>query len=190
MQHGEFPDSLTSKVWWILIGTNDLARGGCSEEATVLGILRVAEEIHFRRPGDVVVIQGILPRSNRPDGALIHRSSIHSLFERTHSREYAVKMAQKQFNLWPSIVNINAELESFCAKHEHMVFFDASNLFLGIPSNANYNGKQEEIIQELMGDYVHPTAKGMEVMGNAIAKELNRIINEGNEENDVEIRRE
>jgi hypothetical protein len=45
LQNGELRKDLDVKVFWILIGANDLARGHCSEEVVVLGILRVSEEI-------------------------------------------------------------------------------------------------------------------------------------------------
>ena len=70
MQHGEMPDNLQAKIWWIMIGANDLALAMCSEDVTILGILRVAEEIAHHHPQSKVVIQGLLPRSNHRDGSL------------------------------------------------------------------------------------------------------------------------
>jgi len=175
-----------------LVGSNDLARGGCSEEATVLGILRISEEIHYHHPFDIIVIQGILPRSNRPDGSLTpsHTSGLSSLFSKTHrvkeGESTTELMAENDFLLWPSIVNINKELEKFCALHEHTVYFDASKLFLGSMGNAYYKQKKEEIVRELMPDFVHPSLEGYRVMGTAIAEEVNRIIYEEDESNDVE----
>jgi lysophospholipase L1-like esterase len=186
MQHGEFPNNLKAKVWWILIGTNDLARGTCSEEAVVLGILRIVEEVNYHRPNDVIVVQGILPRSNRGDGALVHRSSIHGLFERSHDKAYTAEAAKRQFLLWPSIVSINKQLELFCEKHERAVFFDAANLFIGTVGNEHYQSKTYQLLHDLMPDYRHPSDIGMRIMGDAIVKELNRIIFEDNEANDIE----
>jgi len=160
-----------------LIGTNDLARGGCSEEATALGILRVAEEIADRNPGDVVVIQGILPRSTRQDGSLQPRPMGHHGIFRHHSEADMAEEARKHFLLWPSIKDINKELEDFCSKQEHMVYFDASSLFLG---NSKY------IKTSLMPDYKHLSYQGHEAMGKAILGELQRIIYDSDETNDVE----
>lgn len=168
------------------MGTNDLVRGECSEEAVVLGILRTAEEISYRHPEDIVVIQGILPRSSRADGGLSLKSSVHSLFHRTHSEEYVKKLTHDEFLVWPSILRINKELEEFCEKHKHFVYFDAGSLFLGSMGNDHYRQQTQEIIPALMRDFVHPTEKGMEIMGTAIAQELNRIIYEDDEDNDIE----
>jgi len=61
LQHGEMPKDFNPKIWWILIGTNDLTSGGCSPEVVLLGILRLVEEIQHVKPDAMVVINGILP---------------------------------------------------------------------------------------------------------------------------------
>jgi hypothetical protein len=88
--------SLSTNVWWLLVGTNDLGRGGCSEEATVLGILRTAEELHYSHPDAVIVIQGILPRSNRPDGSLTQVPLRPGLFNGNNKAKTAER-AKKKF---------------------------------------------------------------------------------------------
>jgi len=70
IQHGEIPPEFNPKVFWILAGTNDLSSDLCSEEIVTLGLMRLAEEIHHHYPKAVVVLQGILPRSNHKDGTL------------------------------------------------------------------------------------------------------------------------
>ncbi|CAB9503693.1 Platelet-activating factor acetylhydrolase IB subunit beta [Seminavis robusta] len=70
LKHGEMPTNLKAKVWWLLIGANDLALAMCSEDVVTLGILRAAEEIAFQNPNAKIVIQGLLPRSNHKDGSL------------------------------------------------------------------------------------------------------------------------
>jgi hypothetical protein len=167
-----------------LVGTNDLGRGGCSEEATELGILRVAEEIHYSHPDAVIVIQGILPRSSRPDGSL---SPGRSIFHANYGKKVkSVDEAKKRFLLWPSIQSINKQLEEFCAKHDHLVYFDASSLFLGRMGNAHFSGNSDQIVTELMPDYKSISFEGYRVMGTAIHSELQRIIFDDDESNDVE----
>jgi hypothetical protein len=46
------PYDFNPKVWWLILGMNDLTRMQCSEEIVVLGILRVVEEIMMRKPDD------------------------------------------------------------------------------------------------------------------------------------------
>jgi hypothetical protein len=169
-----------------LAGTNDLGRGGCSEEATILGILRTAEELHYSHPDSVIVIQGILPRSSRPDGSLSGSFKSSIFGGNRGSKANSVERAQKKFLLWPSIQNINKELEEFCAKHEHLVYFDASSFFLGRMGNAHFSGNSDQIVTELMPDYKKISYEGYKVMGAAILSELQRIIYEDDETNDVE----
>jgi len=59
--HGEMPPEFNPRVWWIVLGMNDLGRMQCSEEVVVLGILRVVEEIRSRKPDAKIVINSMLP---------------------------------------------------------------------------------------------------------------------------------
>lgn len=188
LQHGELPPKLKSKVWWIVVGSEDLARGGCSEEATELGILRTAEEVHWYRPNDVVVIQAMLPRSNFADGRLADATSKRSSvvlpsFLRRNSKGGSDLSGAA---LWPSMERINQQLAKFCEQHEKMIYFDASNLFLGTMGNEYYKSQSQEILKELMPDFVHPSVQGMQVLAKRMEKELLRIIYQADEGNDVE----
>jgi hypothetical protein len=164
-----------------LIGANDLLLGQCSEEAIILGILRLADEIAMQRPGSVVVIQGLLPRSSFGDGQLSQSHVKSTLFHR-HSHQN-VYYTQDHYPLWPSIKLINEELEKFCEKHDHMVYFDTSALFFGSLGNEHFQSSEKTILKELMPDYAHPSVKGYEILAKVMGKELNRIIYENDEEN-------
>ncbi|KAL3822593.1 hypothetical protein ACHAXA_006378 [Cyclostephanos tholiformis] len=61
LQHDEMPYDFNPKVWWLVLGMNDLTRMQCSEEIVVLGILRVVEEIMLRKPDALIVINSLLP---------------------------------------------------------------------------------------------------------------------------------
>lgn len=74
---GELPDQLQSKVYWLLIGTNDLSQN-CSEDIVILGILSIVQEIRLKKPDSIVVINGLLPRTDDADGRLIRTSAIIS----------------------------------------------------------------------------------------------------------------
>ena len=184
------PSSLNSKVFWLMTGINDLVRGGCSEEVTVLGILRLADEIYFSNPNSVIVIQGILPWTKNGDGSLKHEhhGMPHHLFgHNKQKQEYAsVQAAKKYAEIWPSIQHVNKELELFCAEHEHLVYFDASSLFLGSMGNDVYQSKEQHIITALLSEGKRLTYQGYQVLGDAILKELERIIYDDDEANDVE----
>ena len=59
--HGEMPTDFNPRVWWLVLGLNDLGRMQCSEEVVILGILRVVEEIRSRKPNAEIVINSMLP---------------------------------------------------------------------------------------------------------------------------------
>jgi hypothetical protein len=352
IKNGEVPRSLNPKVFWLILGTNDLALGMCSEEVVTLGIMRVAEELHHLYPESIVVIQGILPRSNHQDGTLEGKTSKYAqrpgiahgttmtnnnsnnkpptrkyggggaggggggqrrsllqdsnnknqqqhhvidhesfynpmdqfldnylehyddpvftnqlisdywgppmmmidyddddddedshpdstMRQRRRSRHLqdlttrtagAIAKEDKEeeddkaetttsggsiistpkkdytyddnnkilpasmraplprfdFYLWPSIKAINEELEGFCSKHDHFVYFDAGDLVLGSIGNSHYRAGPKQIIKALMPNYVHLSYLGHKVLLDVINDELNRIILDDDEANDIE----
>lgn len=159
-----------------------MVQGECSEEAVVLGILRLADEIAMiQRPGSVVVIQGLLPRSSSNNGHITNYHVKSTVFNKnSHKKQY---YRPEQYPLWPSINLINDELEKFCAKHEHLVYFDTSALFFGSLGNEHYQSSEKIILKELMPDYKHPSVKGYEILARVIGEEVYRIVYEDDEEN-------
>jgi hypothetical protein len=77
-------------------------------------------------------------------------------------------------------------LEEFCAKHDHLVYFDASSFFLGRMSNSHFKGSTEQIVTDLMPDGKKLSFQGYKVMGDAVVGELQRIIYDEIETNDIE----
>lgn len=75
IQNGEMPDYLNPSVWWLVVGTNDLAMGQCSEEIVLLGILRVVEEITEMHPLAKIVISSILPMTTDKKGRVPNLSN-------------------------------------------------------------------------------------------------------------------
>jgi len=68
IQNGEIPANLHPKVWWLVLGVNDLSMRQCSEEVVLLGILRIIEEILDKRPDAIIVINSVLPMSSDVQG--------------------------------------------------------------------------------------------------------------------------
>jgi lysophospholipase L1-like esterase len=62
------PADFNPRVWWVVLGMNDLGRMQCSEEVVVLGILRVVEEIRTRKPDAKIVINSLLPMADLRGG--------------------------------------------------------------------------------------------------------------------------
>jgi lysophospholipase L1-like esterase len=104
LQNGELPKILNPKVWWLLIGTNDLGADNCSVESIVAGNLAIIKEIQRRRPDAKIVLNSLLPRTQREDGSLD--------------------------DLWGQIDAINRCLEGFAQRMEGVDFFNATDIFL------------------------------------------------------------
>jgi lysophospholipase L1-like esterase len=64
------PARLTPKVFWLLVGTNDLGEDHCSVESIVAGNLRIVQELQRRRQNVKIVINLLLPRTTDEDGRL------------------------------------------------------------------------------------------------------------------------
>jgi hypothetical protein len=61
LMNGELPDNFDPPIWWLIMGMEDVGRYGCSEEITLMGILRIVEEIKTQRPNAKIVVNSLLP---------------------------------------------------------------------------------------------------------------------------------
>jgi hypothetical protein len=59
--NGDLPDDFDPPIWWVVVGMEDIAKYLCSEEITVMGVLRIVEEIKKQRPNAKVVINSLFP---------------------------------------------------------------------------------------------------------------------------------
>jgi lysophospholipase L1-like esterase len=162
LDHDELPPELDAKVYWIVVGGNDLSRGQCSEEVVVLGLLRLAEELKQRRPDSIVVINSILPRLPPPS-------------KNKHKWKHA-KQAPL-LDVWPSIQIVNHVLDKYCRNHPEIQFFDSTALFFG---GDNKRKVDDSLFQStlMLEDRVHLSRKGYKVWGQAVADKVKEIVHE------------
>lgn len=171
IQNGELPEALNPKVFWLLIGTNDLSYQ-CSEELILIGILRIVQELLDHKTDSVIVINGILPRAT-DDGLLHHVQTESNLSMLSHNSRNEVGDLEKnnpetKIDYWPSIQGINRELKNFSLKHDRVEYFDAASIFLGSVSNAYFERKEKVLLYELMDDFLHPSELGHSIWADAI----------------------
>lgn len=195
--------ALNAKVIWLILGSRDLAVRLCSEEVVTLGIMRIAEEIKHYNPQATVVIQSILPRTHHKDGSLDSPSNRplkhHGLtwederasgqnrltseygeldegleaLEEDEERQLHEAEPKYDYYLWPSIQNINREVQTFCETHDGFEFFDATPLFL----TSKGNDRNHKFIQrELLREYAQLSYTGHGVLLDAIHKMLKQMI--------------
>ena len=164
LKNGEMPKKLKSKVYWILIGTNDFLKGGqsieqCSEEVVLMGVIRVVKEMMILRPSSTIVVNGLLPRSD--------------IGRETDGRLYK----ENEKTVMDAIDVVNMKLQEFCALHDDLEYFDASALFTAMDSKLGEGNFSKYIPEELMKDRLHPTASGYEKWGNQIVEKLRMVLN-------------
>lgn len=168
IMHGELPADLNPKVIWITIGTNDMLRTACSEEVVLLGILRVVEEIQKKKPSATVVINSILPLSSEHDGVLAYKSKYKELLL---NKKAMKQSGRAHFDLWPSILSINEELEKFATNHTNVKYFDANKVFVEERSDGTYIVKGT-----MMPDNIHPSKDGHKAWNEAMIQKLTAIL--------------
>ena len=158
IQHGELPDTLRPSVWWISIGTNDFLREShCSPEVVLMGITRVVEQVRISRPGSIIVVNSLLPRSTEElNGKLVDSEN------------------PEKKTVWEGIMEVNRGLRRYCEKYLNVVYFDATDIFLEeSDSHAGVEGMY--IPRSLMGDYLHPTAEGYRRWGESMVEAIHEI---------------
>jgi lysophospholipase L1-like esterase len=142
---GELPQN-PPKVWWILIGINDLDISRmCSREATLAGTLTVVRELQQRSDNDdsIIVINSILP-TTRGGGSLTGKP------------------------IWEQRISwVNHRLECYAKLTPGVEFFNATDIFL--------SGDGTRINTTLLPDKLHPSSIGYELWGGRILDKLSQL---------------
>ena len=79
---GELPDNLQAKVYWLLIGTNDMGWSGCSPESVLVANMVLAKLLSKKKPGARVVLNSILPRDRKDIRRSVFNENIRWINER------------------------------------------------------------------------------------------------------------
>jgi len=150
LMKGETSPFIDPKVWWINIGRNDLIKTQCSEDIALMGILRNVEELESKYPDSTIVVNSLLPYSTAHDKVL---------------EGHAVKN-----KYWPSIKQLNENLETFASKHKGVKFFNANDIFIETKHKKKY------VIKDLFTDAGHPNEKGQRLWIEESYKMVDQII--------------
>ena len=148
LQHGLLPPNLQPKVFFVMIGTNDLGSG---EEHEVVSseVQLVLEQLHAARPHATIVLHGLLPRGG--DEGIPHTSAFHrsGWWSAAHNNHY------------DPIRRVNAKLSSFAGRNpQWLKYLDCSHLFLSRAYDVAGGEGKSYIPVELMYDLLHLTPEG------------------------------
>lgn len=149
LQNGEMPPALKPKVWWLLIGTNDLGSDSCNANAITVGNIRIVEEIRQHQPNATIVINSLLPRSNEE---LAHNANPY----------------------WNVLRQVNHRLECYANHTPGVEFFNATTIFV----SQDPAEKGDYYINKTLMDahYLHPSGEGSLLWGQAIVKRVQSLI--------------
>lgn len=135
LKSGEMPGNLIPRVWWLLIGTNDIGYG-CSVETVAAGVIRIVKQIreqHNNQDGHKtltpVVINSILPRG-----------------------EYDLNLDQSTYRI---IKRINRKLECYAELTAGVDFVNSTDILTETLDDGAY--LKEGYFES---DNLHPSAEG------------------------------
>lgn len=151
-QHNLLPNELNPKVWFLLIGTNNMGRDGCAKRGTLGGILQSLQALQNARPKSPVILHGLLPRDDPPNFS-------------TNPQKYALGRA------WSYITWINAELEKKCNLLRNCYFMNSADMFLRVNNESIL-----AINSDTMDDGLHPNVPGYEAWAKLVVREIEGIL--------------
>ena len=143
-------EPLNPKVWFILIGSNDLFESRCTDRFVFANILNVLQELHMHRPDAQFIIHGILPRKD----------------QKKNTTQYLGEY-------WRMSQQVNAMLKKFCKNYDNLHYMQGGKSFM--KDNDKQRGRQQ-LDANLMADGVHPTRHGLVNWGKLIVAKLNQTL--------------
>eukprot|EP00980_Cylindrotheca_fusiformis_P007715 scaffold1637_cov108-Cylindrotheca_fusiformis.AAC.4 len=137
-------EPLNPRVWFIMIGANDLFTNHCNDHLVLANILNVAKVLSLKHPESMFVIHEIMPRKDNPN------SKSHDLGKN-----------------WKRAQDINSELRKFCKKYRNFYYIASSRLFVK-PLQRRPQFESSMMTE----DGVHPTLQGFEKWQDHIVDKL------------------
>jgi len=144
-------DNLKPKIWFIMIGTNDLFDYHCSEDFVVASIMNVVKLVADKSPESLFVIHGIMPRLDIPKSKTTFLGKI-----------------------WKRAQNVNNKLRRFCRKYRNFYYIQGGELML-VPSKITGRAR---IDPKMMDDGLHPTLEGFEKWADFVVLRLQKTLDQ------------
>jgi lysophospholipase L1-like esterase len=161
MQNGELALPTPPKVWWVLIGINDLLSGGCSKETILVGLLRIIQELQLPQHQSSSTPSSA-NTNNKKQKTWIVMNSLLPMGDWTMARYRKI---------WQMTTWINQRLECYVQGLDHVSFYNATDVFL-MPYTINQTVTEFIVNQPLMHDLLHPSPDGQRLWGQAIVKHV------------------
>jgi len=141
--------NLRPKLWFIVVGGNDLYVNKCKDEFVMASVLNVAKRIFDDQPDAKIVVHGIIPRKDDLEAK-----------------------SNNLGDLWNRAQGTNLHVRKFIKKHSSRIHF--MNLGQVLMGHGGFKGRKAVNPQLIQG--IYPTPKGMQTWGNLAVKKLTPII--------------
>lgn len=142
---------LRPKMWFIMVGTNDLYVNKCNDQFVMANVLNVAKRIFEDQPDAKIVLHGIIPRKDDVDAK-----------------------SNDLGDAWNRAQGINVDVRKFIKTHSSRIFY--MNFGQTLMTGAG-NLKFRKAIDPKLISGKYPTSKGMEKWGDLAVKKLVPILN-------------
>lgn len=146
-ENGISEAALKPKLWFIMVGGNDLFKSKCSNRFVFANILNVLKSIFESHPNSEFIVHGIMPRSDDPASTTLG-------------------------HVWKRAQDINFLIRKFTDHASHIHYVNAATKFT---IESGMKGRRH-LDPELMSDGMNPTDKGMRVWGDYIEKKVSEIL--------------
>mmetsp|Transcript_10947 Transcript_10947/g.25926 ORF Transcript_10947/g.25926 Transcript_10947/m.25926 type:complete len:435 (+) Transcript_10947:288-1592(+) len=142
--------NLRPKLWFLMVGTNDLFVHKCTDRFVMANVLNVAQRIFEEQPDAKIVIHGIIPRKDNPD-----------------SKSNALG------HLWNRAQGVNLQVRKWIKTHSSRITF--MNVGQILMDNGGMKGRKY-LDPTYMGEGMNPTPKGMKRWGDLVVKKVTPIL--------------
>mmetsp|Transcript_68690 Transcript_68690/g.76829 ORF Transcript_68690/g.76829 Transcript_68690/m.76829 type:complete len:229 (-) Transcript_68690:44-730(-) len=149
-ENGVSQAKLHPKLWFIMVGGNDLFDKKCTDRFVMANVLNVARRIFEDQPETKIVIHGITPR-----------------------KDYLDSKSQELGHLWNHAQGVNLQIRKFIKTHSSRIYF--MNLGQVLMANRHLKGRTF-LDSNLIADGMNPTPKGMEKWGDLVKKKVTVIL--------------
>lgn len=141
--------NLKPKLWFLVVGGNDLYVEKCNDDFVMASVLNVAKKIFEDQPDAKIVVHGIIPRKDDLEAK-----------------------SNNLGDLWNRAQGINLQVRKFIKKHSSRIHY--MNLGQILTGHGGFKGRKA--VDPRLIEGIYPTAEGMTKWGNLAVKKLYPII--------------
>ncbi|KAL3923985.1 MAG: hypothetical protein SGILL_001323 [Bacillariaceae sp.] len=149
-ENGIAQANLKPKIWFLMVGGNDLFESQCTDRFVQANVLNVLKRIYEYQPDAQFIVHGIMPRKDNVDA-----------------------QSNTLGHLWDRAQGINLLLKKFTKHSSRVTFLNAGLKFTSGKAEKGRGSIDPSMVQK---GNVNPTTKGMKVWGDYVEKKIMEAI--------------